>query len=181
MQLPTQAAGVYQEWWTFINYAVTHTLPGTTELYTATDVIQAARNIAQAEGRTLAFADYTGLAQLYGIARGIERAADVLTAADDSAPLVSGHVSLPPWARDANVMATAPRWQLRAEITYRAPDGTVVTTWGTGIFQNVLPVTVGDMREEAILQFKRMLSKRSEEHNTGGEFLSMGRSYLMAV
>lgn len=181
MQLPTQAAGVYQDWWGFINYAVTHTVPGTDQLYTATDVIQAARDIAAAEGTTLAFADYTGLAQLYGIARGIERAADVLTAAADTDPLAADHVSTPPWARDANLMATAPKWQMRAEITYRAPDGTVVTSWGTGVFNNVLPTTVGALRDEATLQFMRLLSRRSEEHNTGGELLSIGRTYLMAV
>lgn len=181
MPLPTQAQGVYQEWWSLITYAVTHTVPGTDQMYTATDLSQAVKAIADAEGRSLTFQDYTGIAQLYGIARSMERAADVLTLAGDGEPLISDHVSTPPWARDYNVMASAPKWQLRVEVSYRAPDGTVTDTVGTGIFQNVLPTTVGDLRAEAELQMKRYLSKRSEEHNTGGELLSIGRMYLMAV
>lgn len=181
MPLPAQAQGVYAEWWSLVQYAMTHTVPGTDEMYTASDLSRAVKAIADAEERTLSFADYTGIAQLYGIARSMERAADVLTLAGDGDPLIADHVSTAPWARDANVMAAAPKWQLRIETTYRAPDGTVVTTIGTGIFSNVLPVTVGDLRNEAQLQMARYLSKRNEEHNTGGELLSLGRMYLMAV
>ena len=72
-------------------------------------------------------------------------------------------------------------WQVRAEVTYRAPDGTVVTTWGTGVFPRVLSTTVGAMRQELTLQMQRMLSTRDEQHNTGGELLSIGRTFLMAV
>lgn len=181
MPIPAQAQGVYQNWWSLATYAASHTIPGTDQMYTAGDLSSAAKSIAAAEGTTLSFTDYTGLAQLYGIARGIERAADALTLAGDGQALTADHVSTPPWARDPNVMAAAPKWQLRAEITYRAPDGTVVTTWGTGVFHNVLPTTAGALRDEATLQFMRFLSRRSEEHNTGGELLSIGRQYLMAV
>lgn len=181
MDLPNQAQGVYKDWWSLVIDAATKINAATGRISTAAELNAAASDLARARGQALSFQDFTGLAQLYGVARGMENAATVLTGADDSIVIDRTMVSEPPWSRNLSVQTAAPKWQLRAEITYRAPDGTIVTDWGTGIFHNVLPPTVGDLRAEAQLQFARMLSARSEQRNTGGELLSMGRMFLMAV
>lgn len=181
MPVPSFAQNVYSYLWQWIMDTAGKISPTLGSHYSSAEVVQAAAEIARAEGRPLAFEDNTGVAQLYGLARAMEVAADQLTAAADHQPITDAHVSEPPWSRSASVQAAAPKWQLRAEITYRAPDGSVITTWGTGIFHNVLPTSVGAMRDEAWLQFTRMLSKRSEQRNTGGELLSIGRTYLFAI
>lgn len=182
MDLPAPAQSVYAPLWALVAQAASSINPATGNVYSTTDLSAAASIAYQELGVTVPFQAFTGLAQLYGVARGMENAADVLTAADDTQALdVSSMVAEPPWSRSASVMATTPQWQLRAEITYRAPDGSIVTTWGTGIFSNVLPPTVGALRQEAQLQFQRYLSQRSEEKNTGGELLDIGRTYLLAV
>lgn len=181
MPVPGIAQNVYSYLWQWIMDTAGKISAATGGHYASTDVVQAAGEIARAEGRPLAFQDFTGITQLYSTARSMEIAADVLTAAADHEPITDVHISEPPWSRPASVQAAAPEWQLRAEITYRAPDGSVITTWGTGVFRRVLPTSVGAMRDEAWLQFTRMLSKRSEQRNTGGELLSIGRSYLFAI
>ena len=181
MDLPAQAKAVYTFWWSLVVDAASKINAVTGRISTATDLTAAAASYARQHGQTLAFDDLTGLAQLYGVARTMERAADTLTAAPDEVSIDGSMVSEPPWSRALSVQTAAPKWQLRAEITYRAPDGTIVTDWGTGVFHNVLPPSVGAMRAEALLQFQRMLSQRSEQRNTGGELLAIGRTYLLAV
>lgn len=181
MQLPTSAQGVYSDWWQLATYAAAQRDTQGDYTYTVTDLSSAARDISTAQGSPLAFQDYNGLASLFGVARTMERRADSLTGASTDDNIDSSMVSEAPWSRSYAEQNAAPKWQLRAEITYRAPDGSVTTTWGTGVFQNTLHSTVGQMRDEAWLQFQRMLGKRSEQRNTGGELLSIGRQYLMAV
>lgn len=182
MDLPAPAQSIYAQLWGLVSSGITSINPATGRVYSTTDINEAA-SIAYGElGIRLPFQAFTGLAQLYGIASAMEHAADALTAAADSEALdTSVHVAEPPWSRSLQLMQATPEWQLRAEITYRAPDGSVVTTWGTGVFKLTLPSTVGALRQEAQLQFQRYLSQRSEEKNTGGELLSIGRTYLLAV
>ena len=181
MQLSSAAQGVYADWWQLASYAAAQRGSAGEYTYTVTDLISAATEISKSENSPLSFASYSGLSSLFGVARGMERSADNLTGAGTDDALDSSMVSEAPWSRSLSVQNSAPEWQLRAEITYRAPDGTVTTTWGTGVFRNTLHTTVGQMRDEAWMQFQRMLAKRSEQRNTGGELLSMGRQYLMAV
>lgn len=181
MPVPSLAQNVYTYLWQWIMDTAGKISPTTGGHYAVTDVVQAAGEIAKAEGQALSFGDFAGVSQLYSAARQMEVAADALTAAADHEAIADSHVSEPPWSRPLTVQTASPMWQLRAEITYRAPDGSVITTWGTGVFHNVLPTSVGAMRDEAWLQFTRMLSKRSEQRNTGGELLSIGRTYLFAV
>lgn len=181
MDLTPSAQTVYPTQWALVTEAAAHRDATGGYTYQVTDLISAAAQLARDSGTSLTFQESAGLSSLFGIARAMERAADALTAASDAQPITDSHVSEPPWSRPLSVQTAAPMWQLRAEITYRAPDGSIVTTWGTGIFHNVLPQSVGALRDEATLQFQRMLSKRSEQRNTGGELLSIGRQFLMAV
>jgi len=181
MQLPAQAQQVYKDWWQLVSYAAAQRDESGSYSYLTTDLTQAAAAIARAEGRTLAFSDFTGLAQLFGIARSMEHSADSLNQAPDSARITAAMISDSPWSRSLDVRNAAPTYQLRTEITYRAPDGSIITTYATGVFPKVLPTTVGALRAEAQLQIARMLSQRSDLRNTGGELLSIGRATLLAV
>lgn len=181
MLMPPTAAAAYQTWWPLVTSAAAARNPDGSYQYTPADLSSAASAVSKTVGGQYASFNPIGLSQLFGVARGIERSSDVLTAAGDG-ELISGNmISEPPWSRPAAEQAAAPIWQVRAEVTYRAPDGTEVTTWGTGVFNNVLPTDVGSLRSELELQLARMLSRRNEQTNTGGELLNVGRTYLMAV
>lgn len=181
MDLSPSAKTAYPTWWQLAAYAAAAKDQAGKYSYQVTDLSSALTEIGLLEGKTVGFTERAGAASLFGIARGMERAADVLTAAARIDELTAAMVSDVPWSRPLTVQTAAPRWQLKAEITYRAPDGTVVTTWGTGVFAGVLPTNVGALRDEAWLQFSRLLSQRSEQRNTGGELLDIGRQYLMAI
>lgn len=181
MELRPSAKLVYPDWWALATTAAATKDQAGGYAYQVTDLQSAVSQIAAAEGISVGLTERAGISSLFGLARSMERAADVLTAAPDTAALTDAHVSEPPWSRPLAVQTAAPMWQLRAEITYRAPDGSVITTWGTGVFHNVLPTTVGALRDESFLQFARMLSNRSEQRNTGGELLNIGRQFLMAI
>lgn len=181
MNLSAAAQNAYATWWPLVTSAAASRTPQGGYTYTPADLSSAASQLSKSVGGQYASFNPIGLSQLFGVARTIERSADTLTAADDADALSGAMVSEAPWSRPADVQASAPVWQVRAEVTYRAPDGSEVTTWGTGVFNNVLPTDVGSMRSELTLQLARMLSRRNEQTNTGGELLSVGRTYLMAV
>ncbi len=181
MDLKPSAAAAYPSWWSFITYAASHLDANGDYSYTSADVNEAVGEIARNTGTTVSFQEFTGITSLFSIARGMERAADELTAAPDASPITARMISEAPYSRSLADQQAAPQWKLVAEITYRAPDGTTITSWGTGFFQNTLHTSVGALRDEAWLQFSRMLNKRDEQKNTGGELLNIGRSYLIAV
>lgn len=181
MQLTPSAQVVYPDWWSFATYAAAAKEADGTYSYRVTDLGASLTEIGALSGQTIGFTERAGIASLFGIARQIELAADVLTAADDEDNITSKMVSEAPYSRPLAVQNAAPQWKIVAEISYRAPDGSEVTTWGTGFFHNVLPSTAGAMRDEAFLQFQRMLAKRDEQKNTGGELLNIGRTYLIAI
>lgn len=181
MQLPAAAASMYNTWWALATSAAATRNEDGGYAYGVTDLSSAAAEVSRSVGGQYASPSMPGLSQLFGIARGIERSADTLTGAGDGESITGAMVSEPPWSRPADEQDAAPVWQARAEVTYRAPDGSVVTTWGTGVFYNVLPTDVGSFRAELQLQMARMLSRRNEQTNTGGELLGIGRTYLMAV
>ncbi len=181
MDLKPSAAAAYPSWWSFITYAASHLDANGDYSYTSADVNEAVGEIARNTGTTVSFQEFTGITSLFSIARGMERAADELTAAPDASPITARMISEAPYSRSLADQQAAPQWKLVAEITYRAPDGTTITSWGTGFFQNTLHTSVGALRDEAWLQFSRMLNKRDEQKNTGGELLNIGRLYLIAV
>lgn len=181
MDMTPDQKSTYADWWGLITHAGSARNQQGGYAYSTTDLQTAVTEILRAAGQTITFAARSFVSKLFGVSRGIERSADTLTAAPNEAAITAAMVSEPPWSRPLRVQTAAPQWQLRAEITYRAPDGSIVTTWGTGIFNYVLPSTAGAMRDEAFLQFSRMLSRRNDLKNTGGELLDIGRQYLMAV
>lgn len=181
MELSANASNAYPDWWQFISYAAAHRDAAGKYDYQIVDIGPAVAEIHQVAGLRIQAGLLPGLSSLFSIARTMEVKADRLTALPDEAAITDAHISEAPYSRSLAEQTASPKYQLRAEITYRAPDGTVITQWGTGIFNNTPPATAGAMRDEARLQFARMLSKRDEQKNTGGELLAIGRTYLIAI
>jgi hypothetical protein len=181
MPIPDAIRDTFNRTWNFIwPLAAAKTEDGAYG-FAATDISSIAKSQAAATGEQLTFEDYRNMAVIFGWARRIETAADRLTAAADEHTIEASHVAEAPYARPYTVQAAEPKWRLLQEYQVRLPDGNVITDWGTVTFDLVLPATVGDMRAEAELVLKRYLAKRSEERNTGGELLGLGRSKLLAV
>lgn len=181
MELKPNAQAAYPDWWQFITYAASQKDAAGAYTFQIVDIGPAAAAIHQQAGLPLPSGLLPGLSSLFGIARGMEVKADRLTAAADDEAITDKHISEAPYSRSLSAQLADPTYKLVAEITYRAPDGTVITTWGTGWFKNTAPGTAGAMRDEARLQFQRMLTKRDEQKNTGGELLGIGRTYLISV
>ena len=181
MELSANAKGAYPDWWQFISYAAAKLDAAGKYAFQIIDIGPAVADIHAQAGLRITPGLLPGLSSLFGIARTMEVKADRLTALPDDAAITDAHISEAPYSRPLAQQLASPKYQIRAEITYRAPDGTVVTQWGTGIFNNTPPATAGAMRDEARLQFARMLAKRDEQKNTGGELLSIGRTYLIAL
>ena len=181
MELSARAQAVYPQWWDLATYiAAAKDASGAYRLG-AFDVPTYLSEVTNLTGQTITFDERAGVQALFGIARTMEVKADRLTALADEDAITGNHISEAPYSRSLALQNASPMYKLVAEITYRAPDGSVITTWGTGFFPNVAPATAGAMRDEARLQFQRMLSKRDEQRNTGGELLSIGRTYLISV
>lgn len=172
---------MYSTWWALVADAASARAQDGSYSYGVTDLASAASDISRTVGGQYAKPSLPGLSQLFGIARTMERAADTLTAAPDTAPITSSMVAEPPWSRSADVMATTPQWQARAEVTYLTTEGVQLSTWITGVFSNVLPLTVGDMNAELLLQARRMLSQANKRYEPAQQILDVGRTYLLAV
>lgn len=181
MDLSANAKLVYPDWWNYVTYAASAKEASGAYSFTTTDLAAAVADISAQAGQTISFNEQAGLASLFGIARGMERAADRLTALPDDGLINQQHISEAPYSRTLAAQNASPMYKLIAEVTYRAPDGSVIQSWATGFFPNVPPRTAGDMRDEARLQFQRMLNKRDEQKNTGGELLAIGRTYLISI
>lgn len=103
---------------------------------------------AQAAGIVPPIIDTSIIDQLAGFAHGIDTATGNLSAADDTAAIDSGMVSLAPWSMDLNQYNTNPAWRAQVEVNYVDESGQQQTTWRwvTGI--NDLSMSVGDLRAQ---------------------------------
>lgn len=174
MALPEQAAAAYARWWTTALYAADHG-------FTSTDLVAAAADIATQEGQPLTFSEGTGIAQLYGYARNIATAADVLSAADDSSPITGNMISEAPFAATVQVQNTIPVWYAQTEVTYIDPEGNQVTGWRTWIKTQVLPQSVGALRNRIADDLGDLLSQNTIGSPVSGQLTSIGAIRLMAV
>lgn len=174
MSLPDQAAGAYSRWWTTALYAASHN-------FTATDLQVAAADIARQEGQPLTFNEGTGIAQLYGYATGMVKAADQLAQADDSQTITGRMISEAPFAATVQVQSTIPVWYAQTEVTYLDPEGNQVTGWRTWIKTQVLPSSVGALRQRIADDLGDLLSQNTIGSPVSGQLLSVGTIRLMAV
>lgn len=181
MTAPWHDTSVYKRFWSLAAYSARSTSPATGSVYQSSDLISAANSVARAEGNPLAFEDNARLAQMYSVARSMERASDAITAADDSESIGAHHISEPPWAGSLSLQSAVPMWEARAEITYNDPSGLEITAWRTVIIPQVLPATVGGLRDLMASRFQDMLRTQTTKSPSVGTLVSIGKTYLMSV
>lgn len=171
----------YKRFWSLAAYAAYSEHPSSKPRYISSDVIAAAADIGRQEGQPLSFEDAQTVGRMYGHARTMERASAAITFADDSASIDATMVSEPPWASAITTQVTVPMWEARAQITYTDPDGLEITAWRTVIIPQVLPDTVGGLRDLMASRFQDMLRTQTTRSPSVGTLASIGKTYLMSV
>lgn len=151
-RLTSTQAATLADWWPLVQHAG---FGG----FTTTDLTVAARSIATEAGVTLSFETNTALATLYGYARRMSNAADMVQSALDSDTIIADHIAVPPWARDETVMNTAPIWHVSFQFTYLDQQGIQQTDYRTSVFEMTLPDTIGDLKDAITEDAQAMADK----------------------
>jgi hypothetical protein len=115
------------------------------EGFTATDTIAAASDLARQFGEGLTFAESQSIATLYGYAFRMERAASEFVSADLGDSIDAKHIGVPPWARDEQVMNTAPIWNATFRFDFIDQNGNAQSEYRTSVFEMTLPDTIGEL------------------------------------
>ena len=126
---------------------------------TVTDAVSVASYHAGVFGETLSFADAQAVAVLAGYAARLENAASVFRGADFSDPITAGMIGTPPWARDQQLMNTAPIWHATFEMTFTDEFGNTRTEFRTSVFEMTLPETVGELTADILDDAEAMARK----------------------
>lgn len=127
--------------------------------YQTTDVISAASDIAQQEGRSLAFSESSAIATLFGYARRMSNAADFVQSLDESAVITPEAISTPPWARDEVEQLTLPIWHVHFDLTAIDETGNVTTSRKVSVFRMTLPETLGEILDGVNTDAEAMSAK----------------------
>jgi hypothetical protein len=115
--------------------------------YRATELIEAASNLANQAGRSLSFTESSALSTLFGYARRMSNAADTTQAAEDNTYIGPDHVAIPPWARVESEMNANPIWHVNYQFTYER-NGIISTEYKTSIFEyGRFPQTIGELKD----------------------------------
>ena len=114
--------------------------------FTASELNEAVAGIARDTGASLSFSDYRDISVLYGFARRMYNAATEAQNALDDTIIGPEHQSIPPWARDEQVVNTSPVWHVTYTFTYIDADGNTNTDYKTSVFEMTFPATIGDLK-----------------------------------
>jgi hypothetical protein len=128
------------EWWS-LTYAAGY------GGYTTTDTVVVANELAGQEGRSLTFSENGAIATLYGYARRMFNASQVVQGLRPQDVIIPEAVSTPPWARDEREQATLPIWHVHFNFTYSDDLGDVFTERKVSIFRMMLPDTIGELQD----------------------------------
>lgn len=172
---------VRSQWW---NFAVQAAEEGfnTPEGYTfqLNDFSAAAAEIRGTPG--LANYNPIGVSQLFARARTIANSSLTLTNADDSARLDDSMKALAPWAGDPAARGGIPVWQIKAEVTYTDAEGVSYTETLTAMESQVLPSTVGGLRNLAKIKFQSLLDAGANtRYPEEAQLVSIGRMTILEV
>lgn len=151
-RLDTTQRAALGNWWTLASDAASAG-------YTSTDLITAASAIAAQAGRSLAFAESSAIATLYGYARRMDNAAGVLQSAPGTAVIDPSMIGVPPWARDEQVMNTTPIWHATFEFTYLDQAGNAQTDFRTSVFEMTMADTVSGLLSDVTDDAQAMADK----------------------
>lgn len=142
-RLTATVSALLADWWTLA-------LDAGFKGYSSTDLQAAASARAEDNDITLPFSTYTGLATLFGYARRMSNASDVVHAANDEDYIQSQHIAVPPWARDQQAMNTNPIWHVQYQFTYLDENGFAQTEYKTSVFDDhtQFPQTIGELKDQ---------------------------------
>jgi hypothetical protein len=161
-RLTANVASALADWWTLA-------LDAGFKGYRSTDLVSAARDIAEQNGRTLSFSEGTALASLFGYARRMYNAGQEVQNAGEDDYIESKHIATPPWARDVNAQNANPIWHVTYELSTMDEEGNVSTSFKTSVFEGPnMPDTIGELND-AIEEDAHALSSKYEvayvDHN----------------
>lgn len=151
-RLTTNQRATLADWW---NLAYDAGFGG----FTTTDLISAASDIVRQAGISLSFQTSQDLAVLYGYARRMSNAADVVQSALDTATITADMKSIPPWARDEQILNTTPIHHVIFEFTYIDQAGVLTTDFRTSVFEMTFPGTIGDLKDAVTEDAQAMADK----------------------
>jgi hypothetical protein len=127
--------------------------------YTATDTITAASNIMRESGQSLTFGESSAVATLYGYARRMFNAAQVVQSLQDHEVIGPDAIATPPWARDEREQAALPIWHVHFDFTYTDQSGVTQTDRRVSVFRMTLPETMGELRDAIGADAEAMAAK----------------------
>lgn len=127
--------------------------------YTTTDTIQAASSLARDAGQALSFGESSAIATLYGYARRMFNASQVVQSLAESDAITADAIATPPWARDEAEMATLPIWHVHFDFTFVNQDGQQVTERRVSMFRMTLPETMGELQDAVDADAEAMAKK----------------------
>lgn len=125
----------------------------------ATETVTFASDFANAAGGSLSFQESQAVAVLYGYARRMSNAADVVQGLPDESPIIPDAISTPPWARDEQEQAALPMWHVHFDFTYIDAAGNQITDRRVSVFRMTLPDTMGELRDAVSADAQAMALK----------------------
>lgn len=158
MELPDQAAAMYQTWWGLANQAASTINPDGSYAYGPADLSSAASQISKTVGGPYAKYNPIGLSQLFSIARKIANAAKNLIGSSGGSPIDTSMVAEAPWSRSQAEQAAMPMWQARVGITYTDPSGIQQQGISVVNISQVLPSSVASLQAQMELRIQDQLS-----------------------
>lgn len=139
-------------WWNLVSDAARG-------VFTVTDTINAATDIAASVGQTLSPATNRAISTLYGYARQEVNAGNVFMASQPSQFINADMISTPPYARDVQEQETYPLYHVKFEYTYIDQAGNTQVSYRTSAFPFQLPATVGELTAQVLDDAEAMAAK----------------------
>ena len=127
--------------------------------YTTTDTITAASSLMRDAGQSLQFSESSAIATLYGYARRMFNASQVVQGLQPHEAITADAIAIPPWARDEAEMATLPIWHVHFDFTYTDQSGNQVTDRRVSVFRMTLPETMGELQDAIDADAEAMAKK----------------------
>jgi len=130
-------------WWNLISDAARTGL-------TVTDTVQLANQVASDFGQSIGFRENTAISTLYGYARREVNASEAFQGAPLGATITPDMISIPPYARDQEEMASYPLWHVKFSYTFIDSSGQEQTTIRTSAQPLVLPDNTADLADAVL-------------------------------
>lgn len=161
MNLPPQAAAMYNTWWQFTESLALATNPDGSYQVSIAQAQSIASNLYADYENTAAPYNPIGLSQLFAAARKIGNTSVAIDSAPGDSPITPNMVAPAPWGRPAAEQAASPKWWAKGQMTYTTPEGTVET----GTFQvqisQTLPYSVDALKTYVSIMAQSQLADTS--------------------